>query len=184
MAKRVDPRRVKIHWTRTPDEWARKLGVHKNTIHRWIKSEGLEAITDQRPFLIRGVDLKEFLTRKRKKRRFNCKTGEMPCFSCNQPRAPADIGLEYTPTSSTSGRLVGLCEVCSATMNRMIRHEDIPKKFPGYEVTLTRYQRTLCGSSNPLLNVDFQGAGQPQEKPIPNTATNITISGKEYDDGS
>ena len=158
MAKRVDPRRVKIHWTLTPEEWARKLGVHKNTVRRWIKSDGLPAITDQRPYLIRGIDLKTFLTENRKKKRFDCRPGQMACFSCNRAREPANIGLEYTPIHPTSGRLVGLCTVCLATMSRMIRISDIDRLFPGFEVTQSQHQPTLCGSTNHRVNVAFVGS--------------------------
>lgn len=163
MGKRVDYRRVKSHQTLTPQEWADRLGVTKNTILRWIKADGLEAIIDQKPYLIRGVDLKAFLKVRKKSKRFDCKTGEMACFACNKPRRPVGGMLDYTPLSGVSGRLTGLCEVCLTAMNRMIRQADIAKKFPDCDVTITRYQRTLSGLINHHVKGDIRSPSDPPE---------------------
>ncbi len=178
MGKRVDPRRVKSHWTLTPDEWADRLGVHKNTILRWIRIEGLDAITDQRPYLVRGVDLKFFLQSRRKTKRFNCRKGEMSCFSCSKPGRPLEGMLDYTPQNKTSGRLSSLCDVCLTPMNLMIREADISKHFPNCSVTLTRYQGTLSGSGKHYVNDHFEGSSKNLERTIPSTAISNRSSRK------
>ena len=53
--------RINIHRGYSVDEVARARGVTKGTVRRWTKS-GLPAITDQKPLLILGEDLIEFLT--------------------------------------------------------------------------------------------------------------------------
>lgn len=166
MGKRVDPRRAKIHWTRSYEEWARRLGVHRNTIARWAKDKGLEVDKDQKPYLIKGSDLRRFLEARKKQKRFNCGTGEMPCFSCNKPRRPAIGCLEYHPQSATHGDLLGLCEVCASEMNRKTRLVDIPRLFPEHAATLTGCQRTLCGSTERPVNGGF---GRPSKAARTNT---------------
>jgi excisionase family DNA binding protein len=109
MAKRVDHRRVKVHLTLTMEEWAERLGVHKRTIIRWVKQEGLEAIADKRPWLIRGSDLKAFLDDRASRRKRPCKTGEMYCFTCRSPREPAGGMLDYVPQTALSGLVMALC---------------------------------------------------------------------------
>ncbi len=58
--RRPDTRKIKSHRTYRPDEAARVTGINKQTVHRWIKA-GLPAIKDQKPYLIMGADLLDYL---------------------------------------------------------------------------------------------------------------------------
>lgn len=172
MGKLVNPNHVKTHWPLTPDEWANRLGIHKNTLLRWIKKEGLDAITDQRPYLVRGVDLKTFLQQRREKNRYKCGKGEMACLACRKPRKPAENLLDYIPQNRTSGMLKGLCAECLSLMNQAIRKDQIPIKFPNCEVTVTRLPGTLCGSTEHRVKVhlepDCEGTINTIQNPQPN----------------
>lgn len=64
-----NPRLVKIHRNYTYDEAADLLGLHKNSVRRWVTHEGLAALTEQRPHLILGAGLKAFLEHRRVKNR-------------------------------------------------------------------------------------------------------------------
>ena len=168
MVKQFKPGRVKTHHTCTIAEWADVLGVHKNSIWRWIKHEGLRAVVDQKPFLIRGVDLKEFLENRAKRRKQPCGIGRIYCFGCRKPREPAGRMLDYVADSANSGRLRGLCPVCESWMNRAIRKPDIPVLFPECDVTITTCDLTLSHSTDHPVNGDILGSSHAIAEPTPN----------------
>lgn len=60
MAKRPNPRAVKAVRTCTVPEAAQTLGVTVGTVRSWIK-HGMRAMTMQRPHLILGEDVREYL---------------------------------------------------------------------------------------------------------------------------
>jgi excisionase family DNA binding protein len=80
-------RSIKIHRNYTVDEAARVTGCAKGTIRRWIKSRALPAITDQRPNLILGGDLADYL-KARATGGPKLKLHECYCFKCRAPRVP------------------------------------------------------------------------------------------------
>lgn len=126
MAKRYpNPRLAKLHRNYTIPEAAKVLGVHKNTVSRWIKDQGLEAVTDKRPYLIRGDALRAFLTEKRSRHRTACPPGYLYCLPCRTRRPPAGRLVEYLPLSPAHGNLRALCPVCDGLMHRAIRAADL-----------------------------------------------------------
>ena len=58
MARRANPRKVKIHLNYTIEEAAEALSVSIPTVRSWIKG-GLPALTSKRPYLIMGSELRE-----------------------------------------------------------------------------------------------------------------------------
>lgn len=120
-----NPNLIRTHWTYTYDEAARALGVHKNTIARWVSVEGLPAFTDVKPFLISGGRLKAFLTARRERNKAPCGPGEVYCFSCRAPRTPAEGMTDYIAIDLSHGNLVAICRVCENIMRRMIRKADL-----------------------------------------------------------
>jgi excisionase family DNA binding protein len=115
---RLNLRRVKTHRSYTIDEAARTLGVAKGTVRRWLNA-GLRALTDQRPFLILGPDLAEYLAT-RPSRKQKCRLDECYCFSCRAPRRPAFGAVEYVPVKPAGGNLRALCDHCSTIMHKRI----------------------------------------------------------------
>ncbi len=55
MPKKPDPRRIKTHRIYTPHEAAEPLGLHVETVRRWIKDGRLVAETSRKPWLIEGA---------------------------------------------------------------------------------------------------------------------------------
>lgn len=156
MAKRYpNPQRVKKHRSYEIVEAADTLGVHRHTVRRWIKDQGLEAIADRKPFLIRGVALQEFLTEKRSLRRVICPPGHLYCLRCRKPRKPAGGIAEYAPVTGTSGRLMAFCEACETTMYRNIRQCDLPVFQRFVEVLLSGAEPDIGDTAIPFLNGDF-----------------------------
>ena len=100
--RRPNRRAIKQHYSYTSEEAARVLGVSKGTVRRWMK-DGLPCLTDQRPFLILGTDLRDFL-KYRNRPRQTCQLNECFCFRCQREagvccaRGQRDGGRQ-TPTA-------------------------------------------------------------------------------------
>lgn len=150
MPRVADHRRIKRHRNYTVDEAARSLGVAKGTVRLWIK-KGLPVIAEQRPTLILGEDLIDFLVaRKRPKRR--CALHECFCFSCREPRSPAFDAVEYHPLSATSGNLRALCSACATVMHKRLSVSRLNALKQILEVTILEGQRPLGEIDDPCVN--------------------------------
>ena len=107
--RRIDPRRIKTHFSYTVEEAADALGVHKNTVRMWIKS-GLAVADGRRPTVMSGAAIRAFLENRLKARKSPLKPGEFYCFRCREPEVPA--------ASGGLGTLTGLCPDCEMIMYR------------------------------------------------------------------
>lgn len=116
MAK-YNPNLVRINRSYSVYEVSNLYGISKATVRRWI-ALGLPAITDMRPVLILGFDLKEYLKQKRTKDKKRCKPTEMFCCKCRKPKRPALDLVTYLPSTKENGRLIGLCPTCETQMNK------------------------------------------------------------------
>lgn len=124
-------RRVKIHRYYTVDEASRALGRSKGTIRRWIKTDGLPAITDHMPHLILGRDLADYL-QSQTAPRFKLQRDEWFCLKCKVPRRAALGMADFVPRTSTVGSLSALCETCSRMMFKAIA----TSRLPAFELVL------------------------------------------------
>jgi excisionase family DNA binding protein len=138
MAGRRKPsrHRVKIHRSYAVDEVARLLGVAKGTVRRWIKG-GLTALTDQKPALILGEDLVQFLA-SRKAPRKKCGPAECYCVKCREPRKPAGEMAEFIPLTPKTGNLRAICPTCGRLMHKRIRCEALDSLSALLDVTIAQ----------------------------------------------
>lgn len=119
MSRRCNPNRAKIHRSYTVEEIAYLYSIHKNTVRSWVKA-GLPVCDNQKPMLILGSELREFIKAKNKKNKQKCKPNEMFCFRCKSPQIPAENMVEYEPINDVTGRLIALCSCCEGVMNKYI----------------------------------------------------------------
>ena len=103
--------RIKMHRSYSVDEAARILGKAKGTVRRWLKG-GLPAVNDQKPSLILGEDIIEFLTLQKAPAK-KCTLFECYCVKCRTPRRPAGDIAEYVPITPKTGNLRALCRSAS-----------------------------------------------------------------------
>ena len=122
---RPQSRRVKQAVTYDVTEAAKLLGVHRNTIRRWLK-DGLQPIDDRRPLLIHGSRLKAFLSERRQDRKQACRPGEFFCFRCRAPRKPWGGTADVTFRTEKLASLLALCAECETPMYRAVRVADLP----------------------------------------------------------
>lgn len=119
MAKRPNPRAIKAARSYTMQEGADALGVTVGAVRGWIRL-GLPVMKAQRPYLILGSDFRQFLEDRRSKGKAPLGPDQLYCLTCKQGQTPLGMMVDCLPQTATTARLVGLCDVCGGTCNRMI----------------------------------------------------------------
>ena len=152
---RPNPRLAKIHRSYTVEEIAALYGVHRNTVRQWIKV-GLPVLDQQRPILVLGVALAEFLRIKRAVNKRPCRLGEIYCMRCREPRVPAGGDVRYHPISPTRGSLVGTCLTCAAGLYRSVNVANLDKFEGLLRITLPPAEEHIGKSFQPSANSDFK----------------------------
>jgi hypothetical protein len=148
---RPNRRSIKIHRAYTVEAAARVTGCAKGTIRRWIKSGSLPAITDQKPNLILGGDLYDYL-KARATSGSKLELHECYCFKCRTPRAPALGMAEYLPLTPTTGNLRALCGTCTTVMHKAISLTALAALVGILEVTVRQATKHLTDTVNPSLD--------------------------------
>lgn len=149
--KRLNPRRAKVNRFYSVEEVARLYGIHRQTVRNWIKA-GLVALTNGRPHLIAGSDLRAFLERRRASGKASCRPGELYCLRCRKPRPAAEGMLDYIPITRLSGNLRALCPVCSCLMHRRVSLQNIEAVRGAFTVTFPHGHERLADCRSPPLN--------------------------------
>lgn len=124
MARRPSHRVLRAARSYTFEEAATALGVSMGTVRAWAKN-GLPTMKAQRPYLILGEALKDFLQAKTEKGQASLQPTELYCLSCKAPRTPMGMLVDCIPQTATTSRLMGLCEVCGGICNRIISRSKI-----------------------------------------------------------
>jgi hypothetical protein len=158
MARRINPRRIKVHHCYTVEEAARTLGVHKNTVRGW-RAKDLKPIDKRKPILFAGRDLRTFLERMNSGRKQPSPKGHFYCFRCRASRRPAMGMVDYVPITPISGNLKALCAECGTLMHRRARQADVDAVMPGIAVQIPGAQPRLSEPVSAPLNCDFERKG-------------------------
>lgn len=124
MPKRISTRSIRAARTFTIEEAAEAAGVSVWTVRNWVKA-GLPLMASRRPYLILGEHLRGFIEGKRRSRKEPLQDDQLYCLSCKAGRKPMGQMVDCLPQSPRTARLVGLCEVCGGTCNRMISRSRI-----------------------------------------------------------
>jgi hypothetical protein len=133
---------------------ARVLDVHKNTIRRWL-NEGLRAVDDRRPTLIRGEDLIHFLEERRRKSKQTCPPGHLYCVKCRAPKQPAGDIAEYMPISHNTGNLRGICPTCESLIHRRVNRANLERTRGQLEISFPQAHPHIGESAQPSINGHF-----------------------------
>ena len=151
--KRIDPRRAKKHRCFSVTELAALVGVHKHTVRNWL-TKGLPVIDGSKPTLIHGGEFQDWWGKQRKAAQRPCQPGQMYCFRCKAPKAPALGMVEYVATNAATGNLKALCETCETMMHRQTRLADISEKMPGMDVQITQASSSIGAPAHHSSNCD------------------------------
>lgn len=152
-ARRIDPRRAKLHRSYDLKELAERLGVHRQTVREWLNN-GLPKVDDTRPFLIAGSDFQAWWAQRSKAKKRPLQPGEFYCLSCRMPKRPAMGMVDYAPTNTSTANLKALCETCEKMMHRRCRLDAIATNMPDLDVSRTQAPLSINGRADPCLNTN------------------------------
>ncbi|MCD1620523.1 helix-turn-helix domain-containing protein [Salipiger manganoxidans] len=124
MAKRPNPRAIRAARTYTIEEAALALNVSTGTVRSWVKA-GLPLMQARRPYLILGDSLRAFLNSRASNAKVPLEQDQLYCFTCKAARVPMGLLVDCIPQTPKTARLLGLCEVCGGTCNRMVSRSQI-----------------------------------------------------------
>jgi hypothetical protein len=139
--------------TYTVPEIAVALRVSVGTVRRWIRL-GLPSIDDQRPKLVHGASLRQWLLDRREKRTVKCGPRQMYCCKCRDACEMLPGSAVVIHRNAKSASIKGLCIQCGTAMFRHCSKQDaaswIETRGPN-----TGHQPRLIASANPLVNDAF-----------------------------
>jgi excisionase family DNA binding protein len=155
MPRKPDPRRIKRHRVYSVAEAAEALGMHRQSVLRWIKSGGLAAETARKPWLIAGEALKAFLGERRGVGRCRLALAQIYCLGCRAARIPDGRLADFTLRSQGAGMLTGLCAECGRVMHKAVRRADLEMIRAQLEVHVIAAQPRIVGSTDAPVIVDL-----------------------------
>lgn len=116
LSMKINPQKINMHRSYQVKELAGFLSIDKKTCFRWI-DDGLKIVEgSKKPILIMGQDLKEFLSKRKQKRKFKLKRCEFFCLSCKKP-----TNAKKGSTKIKNGKKLAVCRVCSSKISRTIK---------------------------------------------------------------
>jgi hypothetical protein len=124
LAKATRTNRIKSARTYTVPEAAMALAVSVQSVRNWIRT-GLPALRTERPTLIRGVDLKDWLRDRARKNRKPLALHEFQCLTCKSPQMPYGGMVDCREQTAHSLILSALCPSCGRTMYRIAAHRQL-----------------------------------------------------------
>jgi hypothetical protein len=144
------------------EEVSRLSGVHKNTVRNWLR-QGLTAIDGQRPTVIRGVELRRFLTDRRASAKQKCGPGRIFCLPCRAPKMPAGNMADCIAASETNNTLRGICPDCDRMIYRRVNPQKLDAVRGDLDVTVTQARPRIGESTAPSVNCDSSQKAQVHE---------------------
>jgi hypothetical protein len=159
-SRHPNPRLAKIHRSYSVEEVSRLFAIHKNTVRNWLR-QGLTAIDGQRPTVIKGAELRRFLTDRRTRSKQTCGPGRIYCLPCRAPKVPAGNMAECVAAGDTMGTLCGICPDCGRMIYRRLNPMQLDAVRGDLEVTVTQARPRIVESAGFNLNCDStEGARQ------------------------
>jgi hypothetical protein len=132
-------------------EAAKATGATPGTVRNWQKN-GLEAVIGVYPAIFRGIDIIDFLLRRKRARKQPCGPGRLFCFRCKAPKRPAFNEVEFWPDGPKLGKLRGLCPDCTTAMNRRVSLAKMRAAAGDLTVSMRRADSRLSETTKPNCN--------------------------------
>jgi hypothetical protein len=147
---------AKIHLSYSVEEISRLFKIHKNTVRQWLK-QGLRPLDNLRPTLIRGDEIRRFLSERRARAKRACGPGRIYCLPCREAKVPAGNMAECLTYSHTSGVLRGICPDCNRMIYRRINPKRLDTVRSDLDVTVTFAPLRIGERTIPNVNCDSSG---------------------------
>ncbi|HEU5048402.1 MAG TPA: hypothetical protein VFT64_11245 [Rickettsiales bacterium] len=150
--KRINTRRIKAKASYYLQPLADMLGVHVNTIHRWIE-EGLPRIDDAYPYMVYGEELIDFLNARQQSKKIPLQPDEFFCCRCQKARRAWGGLADLIPCTSKTGNLRALCPECGGTLHKLISLQKQPELAKYLEIHPLPYP-VLIQSTHNSVNIE------------------------------
>ena len=115
--RKPDLRRIRTTETYTLQKIADDLGNCIGTVRRW-RREGLPSIDENKPTLIYGEVLKNWLKERWAARKHKCLTNEFFCLKCRSPRTARTGSVSIRHRNTKTLTIMALCGTCGTRMNK------------------------------------------------------------------
>jgi transcription elongation factor Elf1 len=125
----------------TIQEAAAVSGVSDRTIRAWMK-DGLSAMKQERPTLLRGDALIAFIKGQRKSRKTKIKQDEFYCLKCRDARKPAERMVECEIRGARA-KLTAICDDCETIMHKPVALGQVPNLAEVFDLTVKSSSETL-----------------------------------------
>lgn len=125
----------------TPTEAAALVGVSPRTIRNWTR-DGLQLLDASHPPLIRGDDLRIFITAQRQDRKVKTGLCEFYCLRCRKCRAAAGAMADCA-INGNKAMLMALCESCETIVCKPISLTRLSEIGSQLDLTIKREAMTL-----------------------------------------
>ena len=137
MPKQARLSRIKSFRTYRIEEAAEVSGVSPRTICNWA-ANGLHVMDGERPVLIRGDDLRDFIKDQRKGRKIKTALDRFFCVRCRKARSAAG-GFADCNIKGKQVKLTAMCEVCETVVSKVIAEARIPEIGQTLDLTIKRH---------------------------------------------
>ena len=134
-------------------EVADLFGIQKNAVLNWVK-QGLKTIDKNRPMMIHGSDLTEFLDNRQKSRKRACKPDEFYCCKCRQPKKAWERLVDLMALKKEGWLVKAICAECSTNMRRIFPARKLPELQTLFTIQTVNGEH-ITESFNPLVMSDF-----------------------------
>lgn len=132
---------IKSYHCYTKAEAAALVGVSTRTIGNWTR-DGLQLLDASHPPLIRGDDLRNYITAQREDRKVKTGLCEFYCLRCRKGRPPAGE-MADCKVEGNKAMLTALCDVCETVMCKPISLDRLPEIRSKLDLTIKRSEVTL-----------------------------------------
>jgi hypothetical protein len=119
------------------EEAAEVSGVSPRTIRNWI-ADGLPVLDGERPMLIRGDDLRDYIKGTRASRKVPTAPDEIYCPACRKARKAAG-GFADCTVKDGRAMLTALCAVCENVVHKPVSVASIPDLERLLDLTIVRH---------------------------------------------
>lgn len=140
MARKYNTRIIRLNYSYTLQEISNLYENHIRTIRTWLK-EGLQIIDGIYPYLVKGRDLKEFISKRQLKQKVKLEPEQFYCTKCKTARNALNNQVKLVYSGKTIGKGVkdftiqGICEVCGTKVNRFSNENRLDEVKQNFVIT-------------------------------------------------
>ena len=145
--RKPDLRKIRTSKTYTLPEIAKALDRNIATVRSWVRI-GLPLLSKQKPVLVQGFELKNWLQKTWHSKSQKCKPSELFCFKCRVPKQPKLGSIEIIPRNEKTVTIKGRCAACNTQMNQVGSMAKLAELEVLFNTQKPQMQR-LSGYNNP-----------------------------------